>query len=136
MKTIKSCKENSTKTKISFTIKFTFYTGLIFSKNEEINLFQTLQKYRNFKDVATHKKRTITNHGITLRCKIHRSKLRNNLLPYYLKEHALWEFTQLYSFTAQHIVETPQNKINHNYQKLKHTSTDLIPKTKAISEFF
>ena len=40
---------------------------------------------------------------------------RNNLLPYYPKEYALREITQLYSFTGLHIVQNnPQTEQNQN----------------------
>ena len=48
---------------------------------------------------------------------------RNNLLPYYPKEYALREITQLYSFTGLKVVQNNtqiQTKINENY-KNQHT---------------
>ena len=36
---------------------------------------------------------------------------RNNLLPYYSKEYAFRELTQLYSFTGLKVIQIIQNKI-------------------------
>ena len=49
---------------------------------------------------------------------------RNNLLPYYPKEYALRELTQLYSFTSLHIVRNiPQIEQNQNVHTTKNTKT-------------
>ena len=49
---------------------------------------------------------------------------RNNLLPYYPKEYALRELTQLYSFTSLHIVQNnPQIEQNQNVNTTKNTKT-------------
>ena len=72
---------------------------------------------------------------------------RNNLLPYYPKEYALCELTQLYSFTGLHIVQNnPQTEQNQNINinkksknnptakrkpsNIKHNRTKNISKTK------
>ena len=45
---------------------------------------------------------------------------RNNLLPYYPKEYALRELTQLYSFTGLQIVQNkPQTEQNQNLNNKK-----------------
>ena len=47
---------------------------------------------------------------------------RNNLLPCYLKEYALRELTQLYSFSGLHIVQNnPQLEQNQNVNTTKNT---------------
>ena len=49
---------------------------------------------------------------------------RNNLLPYYPKEYALRELTQLYSFTGLHIVQNnPQTEKNQNDNTNKNQET-------------
>ena len=49
---------------------------------------------------------------------------RNNLLPYYPKEYALRELTQLYSFTGLHIVQNnPQIEQNQNVNSTINTKT-------------
>ena len=49
---------------------------------------------------------------------------RNNLLPYYPKEYAFRELTQLYSFTGVHIVQNyPQIEQNQNVNTPKTTKT-------------
>ena len=42
---------------------------------------------------------------------------RNNLLPYYPKEHALRELTQLFSFTGSHIVQNNPHVNSNKNQK-------------------
>ena len=49
---------------------------------------------------------------------------RNNLLPYYPKEYALRELTQLYSFTCLHIVQNnPRTEQNQNVKTNKNQKT-------------
>ena len=49
---------------------------------------------------------------------------RNNLLPYYPKEYALCELTQLYSFTGLHIVQNnPQIEQKQHVNTTKNTKT-------------
>ena len=48
----------------------------------------------------------------------------NNFIPYYPKEYALRELTQLYSFTGLHIVQNnPQIEQNQNINATKNTKT-------------
>ena len=54
-------------------------------------------------------------------------KLRNNLLPYYPKEHALRELTQLY-FTGPHIIENTTGK---NMQQKNSTYLSQSPDVSA-----
>ena len=50
---------------------------------------------------------------------------RNNLLPYYPKEYALRELTQLYSFTGLKIIQnTSENESNQHTNKQKNSKTD------------
>ena len=50
---------------------------------------------------------------------------RNNLLPYYPKEYALRELTQLYSFTGLKIVQNNSGtELNHHTDEYKSSKTD------------
>ena len=63
---------------------------------------------------------------------------RNNLLPYYPKEYALRELTQLYSFTGLKVIQNhphtekeidDQHNVHHEKQKQKQTTTQNNTKT-------
>ena len=60
---------------------------------------------------------------------------RNNLLPYYPKEYALRELTQLYSFTGLKIVQkNSKNKLNHHTDKT--TSSKLDQQKEIVKQIF
>ena len=62
---------------------------------------------------------------------------RNNLLPYYPKDYALRELTQLYSFTGLHIVQNnPQIEQNQNVNTTKKTiqQQNIVPQRSNTPE--
>ena len=137
-------KEIVTKTKVSVSSKFKFYTS--FKTNNRSVCFNPIFFYKKHLKKLQHsqrgqfqiKKKNIKishiNFKITKKQKI--TQQRNNLWPYYPKEYAHRELTQRYSFTGLHINDkttetniqqkhqTPTTYSNHHlyFQKTYHTS--------------
>ena len=120
--------KNVTKTRCSESNKFMFYTT-IKSKSRNICFNPKLHNPRKYlkkfnlskKDHFKQMKNPQMSHINLSIIKKETKQLRNNLLPYYPKEHALRELTQLY-FTGPHIIENTTGKICNKKTPLTYTN--------------
>ena len=110
---------------------------LIPNFNTQKGIYKKLQPLRKgpFQIIA---KPTDVTYKLTYSTKKEIVQHRNNLLPYYPKEYALRDLTQLYSFTGLKVIQNhshtekeinEQDNVHHENQKQKQTTAQNNPKT-------